>query len=97
MWLLHLPTAPLYFFHNIQATVDNELIHMPCLLREFGNPVTTLFRGPKLMLEERIVLRANYGKVERHYRSGEAWGSLSGRLKLKKADAADWLRILDLR
>jgi hypothetical protein len=64
MWILHLPTAPLHFFHDIQAAVDNELIHMPCLLREFCGAIAALFGGPKLMFEERIILRANYGKVE---------------------------------
>jgi hypothetical protein len=63
---LHLPTSPLYFLHNVETAVHDELIHMSCLLREPCDAISTLLSCSKLVLKERIVLSANNGKVIRH-------------------------------
>jgi hypothetical protein len=36
---------------------------MPCLLWEARNTIAALLRSAELMLEERVILRANNGKV----------------------------------
>jgi hypothetical protein len=44
----------------------NELVHVSCLLSELGRAIAAGFRSAKLVLEERIVLRADDGEVVRH-------------------------------
>lgn len=63
---VHLPLCPLYFLYNIQTAVDDELVHMPCLLWKSCNAISSLFGRSKLIFEERIILSANNGKVIRH-------------------------------
>lgn len=58
--------APLYLLHDIQAAVDDELVHMSCLFCKPRDSISALLRGPKLILEQRVVLCANDGKVIRH-------------------------------
>jgi hypothetical protein len=55
--------APLHLLYDIQTAMHDELIHMPSLLREPRNPISALLRSAKLIFEERVILRANYGKV----------------------------------
>jgi hypothetical protein len=59
----------LHFFHDIQTAVHDELIHVPRLLWESCDAISALFSSPELILEERIILGANYGKVIGHSRS----------------------------
>jgi hypothetical protein len=40
---LHGASAPLHFLHNVEAAMDNELVHVSLLLTEAGNAVTALF------------------------------------------------------
>jgi hypothetical protein len=49
----------------------NELVHMCCLLSELGCAITARFGSAKLMLEQRVILRANDSEVVRH--DGEAF------------------------
>ena len=63
---VHLPLCPLYFLYNIKTAVDNELVHMPCLLWKSGYTISSLFSRPELIFEERIILSANNSKVIRH-------------------------------
>ena len=46
--------------------MHDELVHVSCLLRKPRNPIAALLRGPELVLEEGIVLRANDGEVVGH-------------------------------
>jgi hypothetical protein len=58
--------SPLHFLHHIECRMYNELIHVCCLLSELGRAITARFRRAKLMLEERIVFRADDSEVVRH-------------------------------
>jgi hypothetical protein len=60
---LHLAGPPLHLFHNVQGRVHDELVHVPRLLAEARLPVAALLRGPELVLEQRVVLRADDDKV----------------------------------
>lgn len=57
---------PLHFLHHVQCSVDDELIHMGCLLAELGCAISARFGGTELMFEERIVFRTDDGEVVRH-------------------------------
>lgn len=46
--------------------MHDELIHVSRLLAKARLTVSSLLRGSELMLEERVVLRADYYKVVRH-------------------------------
>jgi hypothetical protein len=63
---IHLSTTPLHLLDDIQTAVHNKLVHMPSLLREPRDAIAALLRSAKLILEQRIILRANNGKVVRH-------------------------------
>lgn len=51
---------------DIQTAVYDELVHVPGLLAEARLAIAALLRRPELVLEERVVLRADYGEVVRH-------------------------------
>lgn len=61
-----LAVVPLHLLHYIQAAVEDELVHVPVLLGEMRLAVTALFRCAEFILEDRIILCANDGKVVRH-------------------------------
>ena len=65
---IHLSCTPLHLLHDIQAAVDNELVHMSCLLCEPRNAISSLFCGTKFIFEEGVILGANNGEVIRHCR-----------------------------
>jgi hypothetical protein len=94
-WTIHLPTTPLHLLNDIQTTVHNKLVHMPRLLGEPCDAIAALLRSPELILEERIILRANNGKVVRHFSSvprGVVKLKLSWGLKGRLGEArSDWL------
>jgi hypothetical protein len=92
---IHLSTTPLHLLDDIQTTVHNKLVHMPSLLWEPCDAIAALLRSAELILEKRIILRANNGKVVRHFSSARGamklevlWG-LKGRLG---EAGSDWLR-----
>lgn len=62
----HLPVGPLYFLDDVQAAMQDELVHVARLLRKPGEAVAALLRSAKLILEEGVVLRADDGKVIGH-------------------------------
>jgi hypothetical protein len=62
----HLAVPPLHLLNYVQATVHDELVHVPSLLREPRLSVPALLAGAELMLEERVILRADYAEVIRH-------------------------------
>jgi hypothetical protein len=51
---------------------------MPSLLREPRDAIAALLRSPELILEERIILRANNGKVVRHFSSVRGGSEVGG-------------------
>ena len=93
---IHLSTTPLHLLNDIQTAVHNKLVHMPSLLREPCDAIAALLRSPELILEKRIILRANNGKVVRHFSSvprGAEKLKLSWGLKGRLGEArSDWLR-----
>jgi hypothetical protein len=92
---IHLSTSPLHLLHNIQTAMHNKLIHMPRLLREPRNAITTLLRSPELIFKERVILCANNGKVIGHRGTfvvaKVAFDEGVGDGRLSEA-SADWLR-----
>ena len=46
--------------------MHDKLVHVSCFLSELGRAIAARFRSAELVLEERIVLRANDGEVVRH-------------------------------
>lgn len=48
--------------------MDNKLIHMPRLLCEPSNAITTLLGSTEFVFEERVILCADYGEVVGHCR-----------------------------
>lgn len=62
----HLPAPPLHLLDDVEAAVYDELVHVPGLLAEARLAVAALLRRPELVLEERVVLRADDGEVVRH-------------------------------
>lgn len=59
----HLSISPLHLLHDIQTAVHNKLVHVPRGLRKSSDTIAALFGGAEFVLEERVILRANYGKV----------------------------------
>lgn len=57
---------PLHLFYHVQRCMYDELVHVSGLLSELGRAITARFRSAKLVLEERIVLRADDCEVVRH-------------------------------
>jgi hypothetical protein len=62
----HLTIPPLHLLDNVEAAVDDKLIQVPRLLGKARLAIAALLRCAKLVLEERVVLRADNGKVVRH-------------------------------
>ena len=94
---IHLSTTPLHLLNDIQTAVHNKLVHMPSLLREPCDAIAALLRSPELILEERIILRANNGKVVRHspafagaMKLEVLWGSKEGWAKRDLIGCAKW-------
>ena len=48
--------------------MDDERVHMACLLTEAGNAIAALLGGAEFELEERLVLGAYYAEVVGHCR-----------------------------
>ena len=46
--------------------MDDERVHMACLLTETGNAIAALLGGAEFELEERLVLGAYYAEVVGH-------------------------------
>lgn len=57
----------MHLLDDVQAAVDDELVHVPGLLAEARLAVPALLRRAELVLEERVVLRADDGEVVRHF------------------------------
>lgn len=75
-----MPTPPLDFLDDIEATVHDKLVQMARLLAEMRQAVTALLGRAKVVLEERVVLGADNGKVVGHcwrQRGGVAVGMLT--------------------
>jgi len=94
---IHLSTTPLHLLNDIQTAVHNKLVHMPSLLREPCDAIAALLRSPELILEKRIILRANNGKVVRHspafagaMKLEVLWGSKEGWAKRDLIGCAKW-------
>ncbi len=62
----HLPASPLDFFHNVEAAVHDELVHVPGLLPEARDAVPALLEGAEFKLEEGIVFGPDDREVVRH-------------------------------
>lgn len=74
---VHLTAGPLHLLEYVQRAVHDELVHGPRLVGEVRRAVAALLRRAELVLEEGVVLRADYHKVVRHV--GRA-GTPSGRV-----------------
>ena len=61
-----LPARPLDFFDNVKTAVEDELVQVARLLGEARLAIATLLARAKLVLEQRIVLGADYGEVVAH-------------------------------
>ena len=61
-----LPVHPLHFLDDVQAAVQHELVQVVRLLGEARLAVASLLAGAELVLEERVVLRADDGEVVAH-------------------------------
>jgi len=59
----HCTSGPLDFFHYVETTVYDELIHVSGIFAEARDSIAALFRGAKLMLKDWVVLCAYYGEV----------------------------------
>ena len=57
---------PLHLLGNVQARVQDQLVHMPHLVGEARLAVAALLRGAELVLEEGVVLGADNGEVVAH-------------------------------
>jgi hypothetical protein len=55
--------SPLHFLYHIQRRMHDELVHVSCLLSELGHAIAARFRSAKLVLEERVVFRADDSEV----------------------------------
>lgn len=62
----HLAGIPLRLFHDIQAAVQDELVHVARRLGETGHAVATLLRRAELILEQWVILRPDNGEVVGH-------------------------------
>jgi hypothetical protein len=58
-----LSRPPLNLLDYVQTTVHDELVHVPCLLREPRLAVAASLRCTEFMLEERVILRTDYDEV----------------------------------
>jgi hypothetical protein len=63
---VHVAASPLHLLDNVQTRVHDELVHVARLVAEPRLAVAALLGRPKLMLEERVVLGADYDKVVGH-------------------------------
>lgn len=63
---IHLTARPLHLLEYIQRAVHDELVHGPRLVGEVRRAVAALLRRAELILEEGVVLRADYHEVVRH-------------------------------
>lgn len=73
---------PLYFLDHVQTAVHDKLIHVPCFVAEARHAISAGLVSTELVLEERIVFRADYCKVVRHIsgmttdgENGPRWGT----------------------
>lgn len=64
-----MPVIPLHLLGHIQRAMQDELVQVPRLVAEAREPVAALLGRAELVLEQRIVLRADDGEVVRHF-----WG-----------------------
>lgn len=55
--------APLDLFDDIETTVDNKLIHMPCFFSEARDAIATSLGSAKFVLEQGIIPRADDSEV----------------------------------
>lgn len=60
---VHVVVEPLHFIDDVQATMHNEGIHLPCLSAEASNAIPALFRCAKFELEQWVVARTNDAEV----------------------------------
>ena len=63
---IHSTGGPLHFLDEVEAAMDDELVHMSCFLAEVREAIAALLGRAELMLEERVVLCADYGEVIGH-------------------------------
>ena len=64
----HLTVSPLQLINKVQAAMEDERVHLPCLLAEASNTIATLFGGAELEFKEWLVLGAYYAEVVGHCR-----------------------------
>ena len=86
----HLPVPPLHLLYNIQTAVHNELVHMPRLLWKPRHAITALLRRAKLIFEERIILRADDGKVVRHVSLLRPWSCEKSKMEEGRGEFDVW-------
>ncbi len=59
----HVTTQPLHFLDDVQAAMHDELVHVSGLRAETGNTVAAAFGGAEFVLEDGVVLGANYAEI----------------------------------
>ena len=67
---IHLAAGPLHLLEDVERAMHDELVHGPRLVGEVRRAVAALLRRAELVLEEGVVLGADYHKIVRHGDSG---------------------------
>lgn len=62
----HVAPRPLHLLDYVQAAVHDELVQVPGLVAEARLAVAALLGCAEVILEQRVVLGANYGEVVGH-------------------------------
>lgn len=63
---VHLSIGPLQLVHEIQTGMNDERVHVACLLTETGDTISALLGSAKFELEQRLVSGADDAEVVRH-------------------------------
>ena len=63
---IHLIVGPLQLVDEIQAAMDDERVHMACLLTETGDAISALLGSAKFELKHGLVSRSDNAEVIGH-------------------------------